>query len=230
MSDIDFLHSLIGAYGELGRQVTAQSGAAGALAAVTAVAARSLPAVDAASITRRRSGSFETVGSTDDAATRADALQYELGSGPCVDAAEKERVFHSGDLANDPRWPRWGPAVAECVGVRSVLSIRLTLDEEEAMAGLNLYSYQRAAFDERAQDMAMLLATHAGVIVSGLLARERAANLEIALASREDIGLAMGVLMTRYKIKRQDAFDQRSNRKLRLIAIEVADTGTLNLR
>jgi hypothetical protein len=135
MADIDFLHSLIGAYGELGRQVTAQSGATGALAAVTAVAAGSLPAVDAASITRRRSGSFETVGSTDDAATRADALQYELGSGPCVDAVEKESVFHSRDLANDPRWPRWGPAAADSVGVRSVLSIRLTLDDEEAMAG-----------------------------------------------------------------------------------------------
>jgi hypothetical protein len=112
--------------------------------------------------------------------------------------------------------------------VRSVLSIRLTLDDEDAMAGLNLYSFQRGAFDDRAQDVAMLLATHAGSIVSGLLVREKAANLKIALDSSREIGLAMGVLMARHKITRGDAFDllriasQRSNRKLRDIATEVA--------
>jgi AmiR/NasT family two-component response regulator len=45
----------------------------------------------------------------------------------------------------------------------------------------------------------------------------------------------MGVLMANHKITRQEAFDllriasQRSNRKLRHIATQVADTGTLDL-
>ena len=46
----------------------------------------------------------------------------------------------------------------------------------------------------------------------------------VALASSRDIGLAMGVLMTRYQITREDAFDllriasQRTHRKLREVA------------
>lgn len=235
MLDDALLPSLVGLYDELGRQVAAQSGSAGALHAVTTVAARSVPGVDVASITRRRSGVFETVGSTHDAATRADALQYDLGGGPCVDAVIEQAVFRSDDLANDSRWPRFGPAAADSVGVRSVLSIRLALDDEDAMAGLNLYSYQRAAFPDHTQQVALLLATHAGVIVSGLLAREKAANLEVALASNREIGVAMGVLMATHKLTREGAFDllriasQHSHRKLRDIAVEVADTGTLHL-
>jgi GAF domain-containing protein len=231
----DFLHSLLDIYGELGRQVASQTDVSGAFLAVTTVAARSVPGVDVASITRRRPGGFDTVGSTNDAAIRADALQYEFGNGPCVDAVVKESVFRSHDLATDPRWPKFGPAAAEAVGVRSVLSIRLALDDADAMAGLNLYSYQRGAFDVRAQDVAMLLATHAGVIVSRQLVREKATQLETALTTNREIGLAMGVLMSSHKITRDEAFtmlriaSQRSNRKVRDIATEVADTGTLDL-
>jgi AmiR/NasT family two-component response regulator len=81
----------------------------------------------------------------------------------------------------------------------------------------------------------MLLATHAAVTVSAVLARERAANLEIALTSNRSIGVAMGVLMATYKITREEAFDlmrmasQRSHRKLRDIATDVTETGTLDM-
>lgn len=65
--------------------------------------------------------------------------------------------------------------------MHSVLSIRLTLDEHLLMAGLNLYAYQRAAFDQRAQQLAMLLAAHAGVVVSKLAAEDKASQLQDAL-------------------------------------------------
>ena len=222
-------------YGELRDQVTAEPGVSGALHAVCMVAARAVPGADAASVTRRQGGSFATVATSDLAATRADALQYELGTGPCVDAVEKGNVFRSRDLASDRRWPNWGPVVADSIGLRSVLSIRLTLDDEDAMAGLNMYSYQLDAFPEASVGVATLLASHAAVIVSELLAREKATSLEAALASSRDIGVAMGVLMATYKITRDDAFDllriasQRSNRKLRDIATDVADTGMLEM-
>jgi AmiR/NasT family two-component response regulator len=117
--------------------------------------------------------------------------------------------------------------------MHSILSIRLTLDNDAHMAGLNLYSRRSHAFDEDAENVAQLLATHAGAVVSRQLARDKVTNLEVALASNREIGVAMGVLMTTYKITRDEAFDllriasQNGHRKLREIAIEVGDTGTL---
>jgi GAF domain-containing protein len=229
------LHTLIDMYEDLGRQVAAEPKAAGALLAVTTVAARALPGADAVSITRKRSGSFETVGSTDDAANRADALQYEAGAGPCVDAMDKDNAFYSADLSSDRRWGDFGPIAAQTVGVRSVLSVRLALEDRDAIAGLNIYSRTPEAFDERAQQLAWLLATHAGVVVAALVAREKVANLQAALETSRDIGLAMGVLMISHKITREQSFDllrmasQRSHRKLRDIAEDVCHTGTLDL-
>jgi GAF domain-containing protein len=229
------LHSLSKAYRELGRQVAVEASTSGALQAVTAVAARSVPGVDAASVTRRRSNVYETVSSTAEVALQGDTLQYQLRQGPCVDAVDKNNVFLCLDLTTDPRWPQFGPAAADSLGVHSLMSIRLALDDTDAMAGLNLYSRQRNAYDDDALHIAMLLATHAGVIVSGLIAHEKAANLEKALATSREIGMAMGVLMATHKITSRDAFDllrfasQRTHRKLRDIAADVTDTGTLEL-
>jgi ANTAR domain/PAS fold len=60
-----------------------------------------------------------------------------------------------------------------------------------------------------------------------------AAMLRIALQNSRDIGTALGILMNRHKITRDTAFDllrsasQRSNRKVRDLAHEVIETGTL---
>lgn len=238
MVDNDPLHTLLHIYDDLGRQVAAETDMSGALHAVPAVAARAVPGVDSASITRQLSnGTWTTEGATDDVANRVDEIQYQLGTGPCVDAITKDHVFRSPDVATDPRWPTFGPLAAESADVHSVLSIRLTLDDEHdhMMAGLNLYSRRHDAFDDRARHLAMLLATHASVIVSRQLAREKAQHLETALSTSRDIGVAIGILMTRYKITRNEAFDlmrmasQRAHRKLRDIAADIDDTGTLEL-
>ena len=64
---------------------------------------------------------FQTVGATDPRVERADALQYELREGPCVDAAVEVKSVHSESLEHDPRWPHWGPAAAE-LGFHSIIS------------------------------------------------------------------------------------------------------------
>jgi GAF domain-containing protein len=64
-------------------------------------------------------------------------------------------------------------------------------------------------------------------------ARERTANLEIALASNRQIGVAIGILMHQHRITEAAAFDrlrttsQDLNRKLRDVAEEVTLTGRL---
>jgi hypothetical protein len=60
-------------------------------------------------------------------------------------------------------------------------------------------------------------------------------HLELALSTNREIGIAIGILMATHKITDAQAFDllsrvsQRSNRKLRVIALEVARTGVLEL-
>jgi GAF domain-containing protein len=230
------LHALIDTYAELGREVATDLKTSDGLRAVPAVAARAVPGVDAASITRGRSDTgWKTVGGTNALARQADAMQYELGSGPCVDALEKDHVFRSADLSTDERWPDYGRLVAKSLGLHSVLSIRLGLDEDNVMTGLNLYSRQRDGFDEQACNVAMLLATHATAVVSRVRAREKTQNLEIALESSREIGTAIGVLMNTHKITSDDAFDlmriasQHSHRKLRDIAADVVETGAIDV-
>ena len=196
-----------------------------------------MPGAEWASITRGRGGSFETVAATDAVAHQVDQIQYELGTGPCVDAILQETVFCTGDLGADRRWPEFGRRAVAAAGVQSMLSFRLFPEDEDddLIAGLNLYSRQRDAFDDEAQTVGTLLATHGALAVSAAAAPERAAHLQRALLTNREIGVAIGVLMTQHKITGRQAFDllriasQNTNRKLADIAVEVGDTGTLDL-
>jgi GAF domain-containing protein len=221
-------------YAEIGRQLAVYDKTTDALAAVAQTSVIRVPGAEWASVTKGSRGSFETVASTHPAALTADEIQYELGSGPCVDAILQETVFRTGDVAADPRWEEFGRR-ATGIGVRSMLSYRLFLEDDDLIAGLNLYATRKDAFDDSSQTIGILLATHGALAVSAASARERVAQLQQALTSNRDIGVAMGVLMIQHKITRRQAFDllrvasQNSNRKLAEIAIEVGDTGALDL-
>lgn len=222
-------------YGDIGRQLAAHVKTAEALTAVFRTAVARVPGVEWASITRGRDGAFETIASTDPAAVRVDEIQYKLGTGPCVDAILQQTVFRTGDLGGDSRWPDFGRAAVAAADVHSMLSYRLFVENDDLIAGLNLYSTRMDAFDDTSHTVGTLLATHGALAISAAAARERAAQLQQALATNRDIGVAMGVLMNEYKITRSQAFDllrvasQNTNRKLADIAAEVGDTGNLDL-
>jgi hypothetical protein len=196
-----------------------------------------VPGTRWASVSLLRTGRFTTPAATDEAAARADTLQYEIGSGPCVDAALDDSVYVTGDVTSGGRWRTWGERVASEVGVHSVFAQRLhLLDESHLVASLNIYSDQPAAFDDHAVGMGLVLATHASLILSETIARDRADNLTRALESNREIGVAMGILMHQHRLTRDQAFDllrvasQDSNRKLADVAADVADTGELSIR
>ena len=190
-----------------------------------------------ASVTVLRDGRFRTEAASHDDALRADALQYELGSGPCVDAVLDDTVYLTGDITHDERWGEYGRRAHAEVGLTSVLAHRLSLhDDSGAIACLNIYSDAPDAFDEPSLAVGLVLATHASLLVTAVLARDRADNLTLALESNREIGVAMGVLMQSHHLTRDQAFralaiaSQNSNRKLIDIATEVADTGTIAFR
>ena len=66
------------------------------------------------------------------------------------------------------------------------------------------------------------------------MAAEKSGQLRSALRSRDVIGQAKGILMERYKITADQAFEiliqasQRSNRKLHVVAEELTTTGRLS--
>jgi ANTAR domain/GAF domain len=229
------LSGLVNLYATVGDRVTSHRRTSDALAALTKTAVQMVRGAEYAGITRGRPGDFETVAPTDQLAVRVDSIQYDVGSGPCVDAVANNDVFRTADLRTDPRWPDFGWRAFEATGVISMLSVGVFLEIEDIVVGLNMYSMGVDAFDDHDQTVGTVLATHGALAVASAAAHERAENLEVALKTSREIGVAMGVLMIQHKFTREQAFDllriasQHSHRKLADVAIEVADTGTLHL-
>jgi len=161
-----------------------------------------------------------------------DALQHENREGPGLDAIALRLLFYADDLAQDPRWPRFGPQ-ANAAGIRSVLA--LPLSASGTLGALNLYARYPAAFGVVDRAKGVILAALAGLALSAAHSHEdeerRAENLTTALATREVIGQAQGILMERERIASDEAFDilrrasQHLNRKLRDVAQDLVDTG-----
>jgi GAF domain-containing protein len=230
------LFGLANLYATVGGRVISHRRTSDALDALTKTAIQMVDGAEHAGITRARSGGkYETVAPTDELVSRIDSIQYQLGSGPCVDAVSANDVFRTADLRTDARWPEFGPRAFERVGVISMLSIGVFLEDEDIVVGLNMYSKHVDAFNDHDQTIGTVLATHGALAVASAAAYERAENLETALKSSREIGVAMGVLMSQHKFTREQAFDllriasQHTHRKLAEIAVEVADTGALNL-
>ena len=171
---------------------------------------------------------FESVGATDDAVRELDQLQYDLREGPCVDAAIDGKPFRSTDLGHDPRWPKWGREAA-ARGIHSILSIDLSA-RGRRLGALNLYGPLRRQFDEEDVAIGSLFAYHAGFALA--VARNEE-NLNEAINSRSLIGQAQGILMERFSIEPEQAFNvlqrfsQHSNVRLRTIAERIVATREL---
>jgi hypothetical protein len=110
---------------DLGRQLTAPD-AGSVFDAVASVAARRISGASAASVTVLREGLFRTVAASNERARQADQLQYQIGSGPCVDAILERTLYDPGDLRHDSRWPQYGARAAKELGWNSMLSYRLS--------------------------------------------------------------------------------------------------------
>lgn len=176
-------------------------------------------------VTRR--GGIETVAPTDDVASRADELQYGVGEGPNLQSIAEHETVYAEDLLTEGRWPQWSKAVADELGLRSVLALQLFVGTR-TMGSLNLYSRTPAAFPADRRTTALSLAALVAVAVAA--AHEQDA-LESALVSRTVIGQAEGMLMQRLGITADQSFaalvrmSQARNLKLHLVAAEIVESG-----
>ena len=186
---------------------------------------------DFASVTLLEDDRFSTPVYTHTQALRADEAQYTTDEGPCIDALASTTV-HATASNWDENWPQWGPRARE-IGVQSVLAVPLRIPNTHhtRLGAVNMYSLSGAGFTTSSQEMALVLSAHAAIaaVVSRekMMAATREKTFNEALASRDVIGQAKGMLMERHAIGADEAFDvlrrasQRLNTKLRDVATEV---------
>jgi GAF domain-containing protein len=167
---------------------------------------------------------IETAAATAQRVGESHNLQIVHDEGPCLDAIEGEAHYMSADIAHDPRWPKWGPAVA-ALGLHSVLSLRLET-KARRYGSLNLYAERVDAFDDDDLAVAAIFVRHASVALASAHNEE---GLYVAIDARKLIGQAQGILMERFDIDADRAFDflrrqsQSHNVKLRYVAQWVVD-------
>jgi GAF domain-containing protein len=182
-------------------------------------------------------GTPTTVVHTGQLAIDLDETQYEAGHGPCLNAARTGELTEVPDTRTDRRWTDYMRRAAEH-GALSSLSVPLVIDEDQGVTGaLNIYARWPDAFDEDARTAAARFGPYAAVAAGNLYAyqsaRGLADNLQKALESRAVIDQAKGVLMERYKLTPDQAFEllaqasMGTNRKLRDVANQLVETGEL---
>jgi GAF domain-containing protein len=159
-----------------------------------------------------------------------DVLQQETGMGPCIDAARDQVTVRIEDLAAGSPWPRYAE-LAISLGVRSVLCVPLWVDEQQ-LGSVSLHATAASGFTATDEVLAGLFGTQAALVLADA---SRAEQLRQAMATRDSIGQAKGILMERHRITADQAFavlseySQRTNRKVAEVARHLAETGQLDL-
>ncbi len=181
---------------------------------------------DYASVTLVCRGQVETPVMIGEIAAASDALQQELGEGPCLRSATDDTTIWIDDMRHEERWPKFCTAAAD-LGIGSMACFCLYIAGEERGA-LNLHSTTANAFDDETRALGQLFAAHTATVFSAVREKEQ---LRTALSSRDLIGQAKGMLMERYGLGADQAFSllarlsQDSNTKLVDIARQVVDAG-----
>lgn len=222
-------------FAALAEDLLAEHDEAKVLAQICERALEFVPGVDFCGITLRGPRKrLESACATDEKAEASDALQRDLGEGPCMEAAhDVQQVYVADDVRTDERWPRWGPRAGE-LGIRSMVSVKLsseTISEEHAPLGaLNMYSSRTGWFRPERVEVARIYALHCANAVAQA---RQITGLQRAIEGRHLIGVAQGILVQRYGIDVETAFEvlQRysttTNTKLRDVAAQVIEQGGL---
>ncbi len=201
---------------------------------VIELAARTVGNCTFAGITVGQDGKMETPVYTDVRSPRVDQIQYDAGTGPCVDAFRTGEVLEIRDTATEERWRQFCDAALD-EHIRSTLSVPLDVsgNRTEVLGALNLYSEIPDAFDDGARASSQAFAQQAAIVMANARAywgaKDLSDQLQHAMESRATIEQAKGVLIGQSRISPEEAFNllvrasQRENRKLREIAAEVVE-------
>lgn len=161
-------------------------------------------------------------------AYESDLAQFEADEGPCLDALRDHRIYMIDDLETETRWPDYR-ARALKLGVRSMLSYRLYA-KGATFGALDFYSRRPHAYGAFSKVIGQVFASHAGVALKAAITE---AGLEQAIANRDKIGQAKGILIERLGLSASEAFkllatiSQHQNTPLRDLAGQIVTTGEI---
>jgi GAF domain-containing protein len=132
-----------------------------------------------------------------------DEIQQLHREGPCLTAAWEEKTIHVADLEADDRFPLYRRDALEQTPIRAIMAFQLFI-ADETMGALNVYAEQPHAFDQTSKDIGLVFAAHSSVAWN---AARREDQFKRALASRDIIGQAKGMIMERYGVDAVRAFE-----------------------
>ncbi|MEE3852113.1 GAF and ANTAR domain-containing protein [Gordonia sp. LSe1-13] len=197
-----------------------------ALDEITAGAARLIPGAQYAAVTvTTDKGTVDTAASTHRYPAILDDVQHNLQEGPYFQTAADQNPIRIDALGRESRWPRYRDVALRRTPIRAVMTFGL-LSSTHFLGTLNVYSDTPDAYDDEAFDIAQAYATHASLAWDALRRKEQFAT---ALATRDIIGQAKGIIMERYRCGADHAFglltklSQETNRPLRDIARQLVD-------
>ncbi|MGY1701685.1 GAF and ANTAR domain-containing protein [Geodermatophilus sp. SYSU D00766] len=212
--------------------VLSQETVRSAVELVTALASATAPDTDGAAVTVVDERGTRTMAATSELAARADALQYDLDEGPCLSAWHTGLLVRIDDTTGDRRWPTWSEQAAR-LGIRSVLSAPLVTDGR-SIGAIKLYGVQPGRFDRHDEQVMTLFARQAAILLATTQnlagARELSRRLIDALAGRDVVSQAIGVLLARGAPDRETAFAslataaERTRRPVRDVAQDLLAT------
>src|SRR5215213_11468908 len=189
-------------------------------------AAVEVPGAQYAGITVTRNGRhIDTPAATHKWPILLDEIQQRHRQGPCLSAAWEEKTIHVRDLETDERFPLYARDVLAETPIRSVMSFQMWI-AGETMGALNVYAETPNVFDEKTRAVGLVFAAHSSVAWN---AARRDEQFKKALASRDVIGQAKGMLMERYGVNAIQAFEllrklsQDSNIPLIQIATDLVE-------
>ena len=222
------LDDLASVLGRVARELNAEKTLDDTMNALVSAAVDAIPGSDAGGITevRGRGREIDVLFATDSLVEELDKAQYELGEGPCLDAAYRHRTVRVDDFGIDQRWPAFAVRAREC-GAGSMLSLQLYIQGDN-LGALNMYARQANAFDDESEQVGLVFAAHAAIALS---AAQHEKQFELAISGRDTIGQAKGILMERYKITADQAFtvltraSSEAHLKLRDVAEATTRTG-----
>ncbi len=193
------------------------------LAMIVDVAVRSIPGADHVGISEaHQDGRLDTLAATSTRVREFDELQVELGEGPCLYAIEEHTLVRIDDIADERRWPRFADRAGR-LGLGSQIGVRMRGDDR-TLSGLNIYAEKPHALTEESAHSADLFATLAAVAMGKARTIDQ---LYEGMHHRQRIGVAVGILMQRYRLDEQRAFgflvraSSHANVKLRDVAAEI---------
>ncbi|MEV6927196.1 GAF and ANTAR domain-containing protein [Dactylosporangium sp. NPDC051485] len=168
--------------------------------------------VDGASwcaVTLVRSGGPSTAAASSGLPDSLLDMQYDSGTGPSMEAIRTRDLILADDLAAEDRWPQWRPR-ALAAGVKAVLAVAVDIDEQ-VIGALTVYSAEPGHFTTDVGLAAMLVAEHAGLLLSAVLDRGRRAGahaeLREALVDGETVNRAVGIMMVQRACSANAALD-----------------------